>query len=173
MTNYSGRDKCHPFFLMPRKRDKSSVILWASNAIEGFLCTLLSEYRSLSQNTDFQYFYIFLSEGVNMCAADALPLLFLCFINDIMKRGIQTKKGNTFQGICMNCGRIWDFFYNGVIIRFFCSFINSRFWAIAIYSFLLQNIQSTNWQSLRFKPPPPNSNIGWRVEFRPMEVIVH
>ncbi|VDO04651.1 unnamed protein product [Rodentolepis nana] len=33
-----------------------------------------------------------------------------------------------------------------------------------------ENIQSTNWQSMRFKPPPPNSNIGWRVEFRPMEV---
>ena len=36
--------------------------------------------------------------------------------------------------------------------------------------FLFQNIQSTNWQTMRFKPPPPNSNIGWRVEFRPMEV---
>jgi glutamate--cysteine ligase catalytic subunit len=23
---------------------------------------------------------------------------------------------------------------------------------------------------VRFKPPPPNSSIGWRVEFRPMEV---
>ena len=23
---------------------------------------------------------------------------------------------------------------------------------------------------MRFKPPPPNSSIGWRVEFRPMEV---
>lgn len=33
-----------------------------------------------------------------------------------------------------------------------------------------QNIQSTNWQTMRFKPPPPNSDIGWRVEFRPMEV---
>ncbi|KAI9434747.1 glutamate-cysteine ligase catalytic subunit, partial [Russula earlei] len=33
-----------------------------------------------------------------------------------------------------------------------------------------ENIQSTNWQSLRFKPPPPNSPIGWRVEFRSMEV---
>ncbi|CAL9687977.1 unnamed protein product [Knipowitschia caucasica] len=33
-----------------------------------------------------------------------------------------------------------------------------------------ENIQSTNWQSMRFKPPPPNSEIGWRVEFRPMEV---
>ncbi|KAH9508373.1 hypothetical protein Btru_050936 [Bulinus truncatus] len=32
-----------------------------------------------------------------------------------------------------------------------------------------ENIQSTNWQTMRFKPPPPNSNIGWRVEFRPME----
>ncbi|CAN0239773.1 unnamed protein product [Lampetra planeri] len=31
-------------------------------------------------------------------------------------------------------------------------------------------IQSTNWQTLRFKPPPPNTNIGWRVEFRPMDV---
>jgi glutamate--cysteine ligase catalytic subunit len=30
----------------------------------------------------------------------------------------------------------------------------------------LQNIQSTNWQTVRFKPPPPNSSIGWRVEFR-------
>ncbi|KAI0368347.1 glutamate-cysteine ligase catalytic subunit [Pilatotrama ljubarskyi] len=33
-----------------------------------------------------------------------------------------------------------------------------------------ENIQSTNWQTLRFKPPPANSTIGWRVEFRPMEV---
>uniref|UniRef100_A0A9J7YYI9 Glutamate--cysteine ligase n=2 Tax=Cyprinus carpio TaxID=7962 RepID=A0A9J7YYI9_CYPCA len=34
-----------------------------------------------------------------------------------------------------------------------------------------ENIQSTNWQTMRFKPPPPNSDIGWRVEFRPMEVL--
>jgi glutamate--cysteine ligase catalytic subunit len=33
-----------------------------------------------------------------------------------------------------------------------------------------ENIQSTNWQTVRFKPPPPGSSIGWRVEFRPMEV---
>jgi len=33
-----------------------------------------------------------------------------------------------------------------------------------------ENIQSTNWQTLRFKPPPPNSEIGWRIEFRSMEV---
>ncbi|GAM26189.1 hypothetical protein SAMD00019534_093640 [Acytostelium subglobosum LB1] len=33
-----------------------------------------------------------------------------------------------------------------------------------------ENIQSTNWQTMRFKPPPPGSDIGWRVEFRPMEV---
>ncbi|CAH0393430.1 unnamed protein product [Bemisia tabaci] len=32
-----------------------------------------------------------------------------------------------------------------------------------------ENIQSTNWQSMRFKPPPANSSIGWRVEFRPCE----
>ena len=35
-----------------------------------------------------------------------------------------------------------------------------------------QNLQSTNWQTLRFKPPPPNSLIGWRVEFRSMEVQI-
>jgi len=33
-----------------------------------------------------------------------------------------------------------------------------------------ENIQSTNWQTVRFKPPPPTGTIGWRVEFRPMEV---
>ncbi|KAF6034880.1 gcs-1 [Bugula neritina] len=32
-----------------------------------------------------------------------------------------------------------------------------------------ENIQSTNWQNMRFKPPPANSQIGWRVEFRPTE----
>ena len=33
-----------------------------------------------------------------------------------------------------------------------------------------ENIQSTVWQDLRFKPPPdPHSDIGWRVEFRPVE----
>ncbi len=40
----------------------------------------------------------------------------------------------------------------------------------ALFLILSQNIQSTNWQTLRFKPPPVNSPIGWRVEFRPMEV---
>ncbi|KAG9390517.1 Glutamate-cysteine ligase catalytic subunit [Carpediemonas membranifera] len=33
-----------------------------------------------------------------------------------------------------------------------------------------ENIQSTNWQTIRWKPPPPNSDIGWRVEFRPMDI---
>jgi glutamate--cysteine ligase catalytic subunit len=33
-----------------------------------------------------------------------------------------------------------------------------------------ENIQSTNWQSVRFKPPPPGTSIGWRVEFRVMEL---
>ncbi|ELU13874.1 hypothetical protein CAPTEDRAFT_24669, partial [Capitella teleta] len=33
-----------------------------------------------------------------------------------------------------------------------------------------ENIQSTNWQTMRFKPPPADSPIGWRVEFRPTEV---
>ncbi|KAI2473154.1 GCS-domain-containing protein [Annulohypoxylon bovei var. microspora] len=35
-----------------------------------------------------------------------------------------------------------------------------------------ENIQSTNWQHIRFKPPPPGSDIGWRVEFRPMEIQI-
>ncbi|SCU90401.1 LANO_0D08614g1_1 [Lachancea nothofagi CBS 11611] len=41
-----------------------------------------------------------------------------------------------------------------------------------------ENIQSTNWQTLRFKPPTQaaipgnNSTPGWRVEFRPMEIHV-
>lgn len=33
-----------------------------------------------------------------------------------------------------------------------------------------ESIQSTNWQTMRFKPPPPKSAIGWRVEFRPCEI---
>jgi len=33
-----------------------------------------------------------------------------------------------------------------------------------------ENIQSTNWQTMRFKPPPPGNQIGWRVEFRPCEL---
>ena len=35
-----------------------------------------------------------------------------------------------------------------------------------------ENLQSTNWQTVRFKPPPPVSAVplGWRVEFRTMEV---
>ena len=35
-----------------------------------------------------------------------------------------------------------------------------------------ENLQSTNWQTVRFKPPPPVSTVqlGWRVEFRTMEV---
>lgn len=41
-----------------------------------------------------------------------------------------------------------------------------------MYLNFLQNLQSTNWQTMRFKPPPPNSEIGWRVEFRPMEVLI-
>lgn len=34
-----------------------------------------------------------------------------------------------------------------------------------------ENVQSTNWNSLRFKnPPTETSDIGWRVEFRPMDI---
>ena len=33
-----------------------------------------------------------------------------------------------------------------------------------------ENLQSTNWQHMRFKPPPPGNDTGWRVEFRSMEV---
>lgn len=35
-----------------------------------------------------------------------------------------------------------------------------------------ENLQSTNWQHIRFKPPPSGSDIGWRVEFRPMEIQI-
>lgn len=33
-----------------------------------------------------------------------------------------------------------------------------------------QNIQSTNWQTLRFKPAEKQNGPGWRVEFRSMEI---
>jgi glutamate--cysteine ligase catalytic subunit len=33
-----------------------------------------------------------------------------------------------------------------------------------------ENLQSTNWQHMRFKPPPIDKDIGWRVEFRSMEI---
>jgi glutamate--cysteine ligase catalytic subunit len=35
-----------------------------------------------------------------------------------------------------------------------------------------ENLQSTNWQHIRFKPPPAGNDIGWRVEFRPMEIQI-
>ena len=35
-----------------------------------------------------------------------------------------------------------------------------------------ENLQSTNWQHIRFKPPPATNDIGWRVEFRPMEIQI-
>jgi glutamate--cysteine ligase catalytic subunit len=36
-----------------------------------------------------------------------------------------------------------------------------------------ENLQSTNWQHMRFKPPPPDKDdIGWRVEFRSMEIQI-
>ncbi|KAH9589037.1 Glutamate-cysteine ligase catalytic subunit [Trypanosoma melophagium] len=34
-----------------------------------------------------------------------------------------------------------------------------------------ENIQSTNWQSVRLKPPPLEGDFGWRVEFRVMDVM--
>ena len=35
-----------------------------------------------------------------------------------------------------------------------------------------ENLQSTNWQHMRFKPPPPGDTTGWRVEVRPMEIQI-
>ncbi|KAL7678416.1 hypothetical protein ACOME3_004641 [Neoechinorhynchus agilis] len=37
-------------------------------------------------------------------------------------------------------------------------------------TFHFETIQSTNWNNMRFKIPPPGSNIGWRVEFRTPEL---
>ncbi|RNF07446.1 gamma-glutamylcysteine synthetase [Trypanosoma rangeli] len=34
-----------------------------------------------------------------------------------------------------------------------------------------ENIQSTNWQSVRLKPPTLDGETGWRVEFRVMDVM--
>lgn len=44
-----------------------------------------------------------------------------------------------------------------------------------IYTDHFENIQSTNWQTVRWKPPPPrvtpnDPHIGWRCEFRSMEL---
>jgi glutamate--cysteine ligase catalytic subunit len=34
-----------------------------------------------------------------------------------------------------------------------------------------ENLQSTNWNTVRFKiPPTADSKIGWRVEFRPLDI---
>ena len=34
-----------------------------------------------------------------------------------------------------------------------------------------ENLQSTNWNTMRFKSPPAtDSEIGWRVEFRPLDI---
>lgn len=36
-----------------------------------------------------------------------------------------------------------------------------------------ENFASTNWNSLRFKPPPScDSPIGWRVEFRTLDLQI-
>lgn len=35
-----------------------------------------------------------------------------------------------------------------------------------------ENLQSTNWQHMRFKPPPHDNDTGWRVEFRSMEIQI-
>jgi glutamate--cysteine ligase catalytic subunit len=44
-----------------------------------------------------------------------------------------------------------------------------------LYTDHFENIQSTNWQTVRWKPPPPrvtpdDPHIGWRTEFRSMEL---
>jgi glutamate--cysteine ligase catalytic subunit len=36
-----------------------------------------------------------------------------------------------------------------------------------------ENIQSTNWQTVRFKPPPYGAPIGWRVEFRYTDIVIY
>lgn len=49
----------------------------------------------------------------------------------------------------------------------------------ALDSSHFENLQSTNWNSVRFKPPPASvkenepNNIGWRVEFRTPELQLH
>jgi glutamate--cysteine ligase catalytic subunit len=35
-----------------------------------------------------------------------------------------------------------------------------------------ENLQSTNWQTVRFKPPPHGAPIGWRVEFRYTSLLI-
>jgi glutamate--cysteine ligase catalytic subunit len=36
-----------------------------------------------------------------------------------------------------------------------------------------ENLNSTNWNSVRFKPPPSlDSSIGWRVEFRTLDIQI-
>ena len=68
---------------------------------------------------------------------------------------------------CKILGKFSIFHFSFSIFHFDESILMMEFFLIS-----LQNLQSTNWQTMRFKPPPPHSPIGWRVEFRPMEVCV-
>lgn len=43
---------------------------------------------------------------------------------------------------------------------------------ICLLIFIVLKFHKTNWQTMRFKPPPLQSSIGWRVEFRPSEVQI-
>lgn len=114
-------------------------------------------YNDVPFVKDERYYDQLIKEGVDSLLAEHISHLFIRDPLVLFKEKVNiddTKESDHFE--VRGFAILLIFLPISNILCFFC---------------ILQNIQSTNWQTMRFKPPPANApEIGWRVEFRPMEV---
>ena len=87
------------------------------------------------------------------------------FMSESDKAAIRSLNDSFVSTETMCCKSLLDILKRGIMTNWWmkCPPVNgnSHF----------ENLQSTNWNSLRFKnPPTEDSKIGWRVEFRPMDI---
>lgn len=128
-----------------------------------------SKYRMSKSRYDSISVYLSQGPDATCCEGETLPNYYKEEYNDLnppYDKGIYEKlKSN---GIDELLSRHYGHLFTRDPLVIFRELINQD---DNISSDHFENIQSTNWQTVRFKPPPPKqSSIGWRVEFRSMEI---
>lgn len=149
----------------PLKNCKFRINKSRYDSVDSYISQAGAKYNDIPLTYDPRYYEEMVKAGVDPLIAQHVAHLF---IRDPITLYIE--KLNQDDENETDHFEVRLVFFFSPIALFIFNIIDS------IYTFkrhlLYQNIQSTNWQTMRFKPPPPNSSIGWRVEFRPMEVQI-
>lgn len=152
--------------LEPLKNNKFKISKSRYDSIDSYLSERGEKYNDVPLTYDPEIYNQLLENGIDKLLAQHIAHLFIRDSVSLFSEKVHQNDEEDTDHFEVNAWLLSNFV-------FFFFLVSCQLMRLLILYFLLyQNLQSTNWQTMRFKPPPPNSPIGWRVEFRPCEVQI-